>query len=61
MDKIACAEQTFNGPYNHCGFCIKTCPTGDDRKLFNGASTEEYAKAHADIDEWKMGMFAKLK
>ncbi|MDR3354950.1 MAG: hypothetical protein LBO21_07915, partial [Synergistaceae bacterium] len=38
MDKIACAEQTFQGPSNHCGFCIKTCPVGDDRKLFKGAS-----------------------
>jgi epoxyqueuosine reductase QueG len=58
MDKIACAEQTFEGPYNHCGFCIKTCPAGDDRKLFRGASVKEYAEAHSDIKKWKMGMFA---
>ena len=61
MDKIACAKQTFDGPYNHCGFCIKTCPTGDDRKLFKGASAGEYAEAHADVGKWKMGLFAKLK
>ncbi|MDR3165908.1 MAG: 4Fe-4S binding protein [Synergistaceae bacterium] len=60
MNKTACAGQTFDGPYNHCGFCIKTCPVGDDRKLYLGASNEEYSKAHADISQWNMGVFATL-
>jgi epoxyqueuosine reductase QueG len=61
MDKIACAEQTFEGPYNHCGFCIKICPVGEDRKLFKGASTKEYAEAHRDVAKWKMGVFANIE
>jgi epoxyqueuosine reductase QueG len=60
MNKIACAEQSFEGPYNHCGFCIKTCPVGDDIKFFSGATTREYFEAHADISKWKMGVGAKL-
>jgi epoxyqueuosine reductase QueG len=60
MDKIACAKQTFSGPYNHCGFCIKTCPVGDDRRLFSGASAKAYFEAHEDISRWNMGVCAKL-
>jgi len=45
MDKLACAtnskrlRKSFRNP---CGFCIKVCPVGDDRKLFQSNDIDKY-------------------
>jgi epoxyqueuosine reductase QueG len=57
MDKIKCAKQRFGQNYQHCGFCIKSCPMGNDRRLFKGSSAKQYALAHEDRLQWKMGLF----
>ncbi|MDR1308504.1 MAG: 4Fe-4S binding protein, partial [Deltaproteobacteria bacterium] len=57
MDKLACARQTFGTLYDHCGFCVKACPVGQDRRLFSGADISSYHRAHADVARWSMGLF----
>lgn len=45
MNKSACADNSkrLRAAYrNPCGFCVKVCPVGNDRKLFGGRSWEEY-------------------
>ncbi len=45
MDKYACAgngkrlRQAFRNP---CGYCIKVCPVGEDRKLFKSPDVQIY-------------------
>jgi epoxyqueuosine reductase len=45
MDKLACAtnskrlRKSFRNP---CGFCIKVCPVGNDRKLFQSTDISKY-------------------
>jgi epoxyqueuosine reductase QueG len=47
MDKTACAEngkrlrQAYRNP---CGFCIKVCPVGNDRQLFQSTDLQKYFK-----------------
>ncbi|MDR1110769.1 MAG: hypothetical protein LBP92_08785 [Deltaproteobacteria bacterium] len=60
MDKLACARQTFGTLYSHCGFCVKACPVGQDRRLFSGADIGSYHRAHADVARWSMGLFPML-
>jgi|WetSurMetagenome_2_1015567.scaffolds.fasta_scaffold00013_66 epoxyqueuosine reductase len=48
MDKYACAANSkrlraaFRNP---CGFCVKVCPVGNDRKLFRSESPAKYFDA----------------
>ncbi|GHS89082.1 hypothetical protein AGMMS49957_11690 [Synergistales bacterium] len=59
MNKSRCAHkyEHFEGmPYQHCGFCIKTCPVGEDLRLFGSPSTREYFEAHHDFEKWTMGV-----
>jgi epoxyqueuosine reductase QueG len=45
MDKLACAtnskrlRKSFRNP---CGFCIKVCPVGNDRQLFQSTDISKY-------------------
>lgn len=45
MDKLACAtnskrlRKSFRNP---CGFCIKVCPVGNDRQLFQSTDCSKY-------------------
>jgi epoxyqueuosine reductase QueG len=59
VDKRACAERNeslserFNSP---CGFCIKVCPVGEDRKEFSrkDASIYDEGKTPDHLDKaWK--------
>jgi epoxyqueuosine reductase len=62
MDKISCAERSkklrkeFRSP---CGICIKVCPVGEDRKIFNREDTTiyqrpppEYRKAWSHVQKY---------
>ena len=45
MDKIRCAEYhaDLRAAYRFpCGVCIKVCPVGKDRKLYNSKNTSKY-------------------
>ncbi len=45
MDKFACMANSkrFRTAYrNPCGFCIKVCPVGADRKLFGSTNLKKY-------------------
>ncbi|HBF37212.1 MAG TPA: epoxyqueuosine reductase [Firmicutes bacterium] len=45
MDKLACMSQAkkFRAAFrNPCGFCIKVCPVGEDRKLFQSTNLKKY-------------------
>ena len=47
MDQVACLnnekalEKSFSDP---CGACIKVCPVGEDRELFQSHNFEKYFK-----------------
>jgi epoxyqueuosine reductase QueG len=57
MDKIRCGKKSFEGLfYAHCGFCVKTCPVGEDRRLFGSAGVGEYMEAHRNFEKWTMGV-----
>lgn len=63
MDKLSCArrKRQFQGPLNHCGFCIKFCPVGDDRKLYQSTSIKNYFDEIAGFSDWNAGVGAKLE
>ena len=45
MDKFACMANSkrFRAAFrNPCGFCIKVCPVGEDRKLFGSTNLKKY-------------------
>jgi epoxyqueuosine reductase QueG len=45
INKIKCAKRSKNlrKQYNSpCGICIKVCPVGEDRKVFNRKETSIY-------------------
>jgi len=45
MDKLACTNngKRLRKAYrNPCGFCIKVCPVGEDRKLFKSTNLKKY-------------------
>ena len=47
MDKITCATQSkkLRGEYRSpCGICIKVCPVGKDREVFDRENTSIYSK-----------------
>ncbi len=50
MDKLACVanskrlRKSFRNP---CGFCIKVCPVGNDRRLFQSTDTGKYFRERA--------------
>jgi len=47
MDRVTCAtnskrlRSSFRNP---CGFCIKVCPVGEDRKLFGSSDVRKYLR-----------------
>ncbi len=51
MDKTACTRngrrlrQAFRNP---CGFCVKVCPVGEDRKMFQSTNPQIYFKEGKD-------------
>jgi epoxyqueuosine reductase len=53
MDKAACSgngrrlRQAFRNP---CGFCIKVCPVGKDRELFQSKDIQVYFREREEID-----------
>lgn len=59
MDKIACAEYhtQLRAAYRFpCGVCIKVCPVGKDRNLYNSKNTNKYLSHDNENQEqrsWK--------
>ena len=62
MDKFACMSRRkrFNGPFNHCGCCIKVCPVGEDRKIYNSTAIKKYFDEAKDITLWSSGVGANI-
>ncbi|WP_243375262.1 hypothetical protein [Geotalea sp. SG265] len=54
MDKLACAtnskklRKSFRNP---CGFCIKVCPVGNDRQLFQSTDCSKYFREREVLAE----------
>lgn len=54
MDKRACTSngRRLRKAYrNPCGFCIKVCPVGADRKLFQSTNVQKYFKEQAVLSQ----------
>ena len=62
MDKFACLSRRkrFRGPFNHCGCCIKVCPVGEDRKLYNSIGIKKYFDDAENINVWSSGVGANI-
>jgi epoxyqueuosine reductase len=59
IDKVSCATRSkkLRGEYRSpCGICIKVCPVGEDRKVFNRRDTSMYTNTEnyqAYHNAWK--------
>ncbi len=63
MDRVTCATNSkrLRSSYtNPCGFCIKVCPVGEDRKLFDSRDVQKYfreqdkgASDRQEFDSWR--------
>lgn len=54
MDKKACARHHANLRGEHrypCGICIKVCPIGEDRKLYNRTNSKWYVEEREAISQ----------
>jgi epoxyqueuosine reductase QueG len=62
MEKFGCAgrRKKFHGPFNYCGFCIKVCPVGEDRNLYQSNNIKQYFAEAKDFAKWDLGVGAKL-
>jgi len=62
MDKFACMSRRklFTGAFNHCGCCLKICPVGDDRKLYNSLGVKKYFDDAKDVTHWSSGVGANI-
>jgi len=60
MDKYACMSRRdrFKGPLTHCGFCLKVCPVGEDRKLYQSSNARQYLGEVKDPATWISGVGA---
>ncbi|MGD0152823.1 MAG: 4Fe-4S binding protein [Thermacetogeniaceae bacterium] len=62
MDKFACMSrrERFTGPLSHCGFCLKVCPMGDDRKLYQAVKSKKYFDEAKNPGAWSSGVGASI-
>jgi epoxyqueuosine reductase QueG len=60
MDRFNCTSRRKNLPYPHCGFCIKSCPIGDDRKLYASPTVKKYFAEVSDLAQWQSGIGGQL-
>ena len=62
MDKFACMNRKdrLPQPFVHCGFCLKSCPVGEDRKLYDNFDIKKYFEEAKNPDEWVSGVGANL-
>ena len=50
MNKFACFDRRAKfKSAQHCGFCLKVCPVGLDRKLYGAAKVSQYFAERKDI------------
>jgi len=63
MEKFGCARRRkkFQGPFNHCGFCIKVCPVGNDRNLYHSKNIKQYFTEAHDFAHWELGVGAQIQ
>ncbi|HEY3425403.1 MAG TPA: 4Fe-4S binding protein, partial [Negativicutes bacterium] len=62
MDKFACMNRKtrLQSPFTHCGFCLKVCPVGEDRKLYKNVTIKKYFEEAKSSDDWVSGVGANL-
>lgn len=68
MDKTACAEHHARLREEHrypCGICVKVCPVGEDRKVFNSTDVKLYLEEkdaiQADPDDPRYARWVHLR
>jgi len=50
MNKFACFDRRARfKTAQHCGFCLKVCPTGEDRKLYGTPKVAQYLEERRRI------------
>ncbi len=64
MNKFPCARrrELFQNHYSHCGFCLKVCPVGEDRKLYqiSGENIKKYFAEAKNPTAWSLGIGANI-
>lgn len=62
MEKAACTNrrERFKGPFEHCGFCLKICPIGEDRKLYKSTDSNKYFNEAKNFAAWNSGVGANI-
>jgi epoxyqueuosine reductase QueG len=60
MNRPSCTGRRKDLPYSHCGFCIKYCPIGEDRKLYQSPGVRKYFEEVKNLDAWESGIGGKI-
>jgi len=61
MERYNCRKRRKDLAYGHCGFCIKFCPIGEDRNLYQSKNIRQYFDEVNDLDSWHLGIGAKVR
>jgi epoxyqueuosine reductase QueG len=61
MERDNCLKRRKGLPYAHCGFCIKYCPVGQDRDLYQSKKVNKYFDEVKNLDTWESGVGGKIR